>query len=56
MGFGMITSGKALWSRAGKSIMPNFFTSLSKLLLHKYSVHVLLLLSCVCLNALEANF
>lgn len=29
-GFGMIKSGRALWSRAGKSIMPKFFFAFIK--------------------------
>lgn len=33
LGFGMInTSGRALWSRLGKSIMPKFISSLPKVL------------------------
>lgn len=62
MGFGMITSGRALWSRGGKSIMPKFFSSLSKLLpawLLVYSqvlYSCTIILICVCVNALEAKF
>lgn len=63
MGFGMITSGRALWSRAGKFIMPKFFLSLSKLLppwllvyLQLYSCTTTIILLCVCVNALEAKF